>query len=55
MEQLLMVPLSMLAACVFLVASCVVVSEVSHTLGLRLAASGRRLRERLLHRGGAAR
>jgi hypothetical protein len=47
MEQLFLAPFSMLIACGFLLGSCVVVSEASHALGLRLAAGGRRLRARL--------
>lgn len=50
MEHLLLAPLSVLASCVFLLGSSVVISEVSHALGLRIAATGRRIRARWLPR-----
>jgi hypothetical protein len=37
----------MLITSVFLIGSCLAVSELSHALGLRLAAGSRRLRSRL--------
>ena len=47
MERLLLGPFSILIASAFVIGSCVAVSELSHALGLRLAAGGRRLRARL--------